>query len=93
MQLMQGMPAKINLIPFNPWPGSPYVCSDWKAIEVFAAILNRAAIPLRSARPGAATSSPRAVSSNPRARSCGPARGAGWRLRTPPDRAGVSRKG
>jgi 23S rRNA (adenine2503-C2)-methyltransferase len=52
VQLMKGVPAKINLIPFNPWPGSPYVCSDWKTIEVFAAILNRAgyASPIRTPR-------------------------------------------
>jgi 23S rRNA (adenine2503-C2)-methyltransferase len=52
VQLLQGIPAKINLIPFNPWPGSPYVCSDWKAIEIFAAIINRAgyASPIRTPR-------------------------------------------
>jgi 23S rRNA (adenine2503-C2)-methyltransferase len=52
VRLMQGVPAKINLIPFNPWPGSPYACSDWKTIEAFAAILNRAgyASPIRTPR-------------------------------------------
>ena len=52
VQMMKGVPAKINLIPFNPWPGSPYVCSDWKTIEAFAAILNRAgyASPIRTPR-------------------------------------------
>jgi 23S rRNA (adenine2503-C2)-methyltransferase len=52
VQLMKGVPAKINLIPFNPWPGSPYECSDWKTIESFAAILNRAgyASPIRTPR-------------------------------------------
>src|SRR5579871_160760 len=29
VRLLAGIPAKINLIPFNPWPGSPYECSDW----------------------------------------------------------------
>src|SRR5260370_36829862 len=50
--LVQGLPAKINLIPFNPWPGSPYECSDWGTIEAFAAILNRAgyASPIRTPR-------------------------------------------
>src|SRR4029453_13080490 len=45
-------PADINLIPFNPWPGSPYECSDWGTIETFAAILNRAgyASPIRTPR-------------------------------------------
>jgi 23S rRNA (adenine2503-C2)-methyltransferase len=52
IKLVQGVPAKINLIPFNPWPGSPYVCSDWASIEAFAAILNRAgyASPIRTPR-------------------------------------------
>jgi 23S rRNA (adenine2503-C2)-methyltransferase len=52
VQLVKGIPAKINLIPFNPWPGSPYVCSDWETIERFAAILNRAgyASPIRTPR-------------------------------------------
>jgi 23S rRNA (adenine2503-C2)-methyltransferase len=52
VQLLKGIPAKINLIPFNPWPGTQYECSDWKAIEAFAAILNRAgyASPIRTPR-------------------------------------------
>ncbi|MFN7303792.1 MAG: 23S rRNA (adenine(2503)-C(2))-methyltransferase RlmN [Phenylobacterium sp.] len=52
VKLLAGIPAKINLIPFNPWPGSPYACSDWGAIEAFAAILNRAgyASPIRTPR-------------------------------------------
>ena len=52
VKLMQGVPAKINLIPFNPWPGSPYECSDWGTIEAFAAILNRGgyASPIRTPR-------------------------------------------
>ncbi|MEC7233944.1 MAG: 23S rRNA (adenine(2503)-C(2))-methyltransferase RlmN, partial [Pseudomonadota bacterium] len=36
VRLLGGIPAKINLIPFNPWPGSPYVCADWDRIEAFA---------------------------------------------------------
>jgi 23S rRNA (adenine2503-C2)-methyltransferase len=52
VQLLKGIPAKINLIPFNPWPGSDYACSDWGTIEAFAAILNRAgyASPIRTPR-------------------------------------------
>ena len=52
VQLLQGIPAKINLIPFNPWPGSTYECSSWSTIEAFAAILNRAgyASPIRTPR-------------------------------------------
>ena len=52
VQLLKGVPAKINLIPFNPWPGSPYECSSWSTIESFAAILNRAgyASPIRTPR-------------------------------------------
>ncbi len=37
VKLLAGVPAKINLIPFNPWPNSPYECSDWDTIEKFAA--------------------------------------------------------
>jgi len=36
VRLVAGMPAKINLIPFNPWPGSRYECSDWEQIEKFS---------------------------------------------------------
>jgi 23S rRNA (adenine2503-C2)-methyltransferase len=52
VKLIEGVPAKINLIPFNPWPGSPYECSDWSAIERFAAVINRAgyASPIRTPR-------------------------------------------
>jgi 23S rRNA (adenine2503-C2)-methyltransferase len=52
VRLISGIPAKVNLIPFNLWPGAPYECSDWPAIEAFAAILNRAgyASPIRTPR-------------------------------------------
>jgi 23S rRNA (adenine2503-C2)-methyltransferase len=52
VRLLQGIPAKINLIPFNPWPGSPYECSSWERIEAFAAVVNRAgyASPIRTPR-------------------------------------------
>ncbi len=52
VQLLKGVPAKINLIPFNPWPGTQYECSDWGTIEKFAAILNRAGYssPIRTPR-------------------------------------------
>ncbi len=52
VNLLRGIPAKVNLIPFNPWPGSPFECSDWETIERFAAIVNRAgyAAPVRSPR-------------------------------------------
>jgi 23S rRNA (adenine2503-C2)-methyltransferase len=52
IKLLKGVPAKINLIPFNPWPGAEYECSDWKTIEAFAAVLNRAgyASPIRTPR-------------------------------------------
>lgn len=52
LQLIKSVPAKINLIPFNPWPGSPYECSDWATIEAFAAVLNRAGYssPIRTPR-------------------------------------------
>ncbi|MEO1658204.1 MAG: 23S rRNA (adenine(2503)-C(2))-methyltransferase RlmN [Pseudomonadota bacterium] len=52
VRLLQGIPAKINLIPFNPWPDSPYECSDWGRIEAFAEIVNKAgyASPIRTPR-------------------------------------------
>ncbi len=52
IKLLKGIPSKINLIPFNPWPGTDYQCSDWKTIETFAAILNKAgyASPIRTPR-------------------------------------------
>jgi 23S rRNA (adenine2503-C2)-methyltransferase len=52
VRLLQGIPAKINLIPFNPWPGSIYECSDWEAIEAFAEVVNKAgyASPIRTPR-------------------------------------------
>ena len=52
VRLLSGIPAKINLIPFNPWPGSPYECSDWATIEKFADVVNRAgyASPVRTPR-------------------------------------------
>ena len=52
VKLLSGIPAKINLIPFNPWPGAPYECSDWGTIEKFAEVVNRAgyASPVRTPR-------------------------------------------
>ena len=52
VRLLDGIPAKINLIPFNKWPGSDYECSDWKRIEQFADLVNRAgyASPIRTPR-------------------------------------------
>ena len=52
VRLLKGIPAKINLIPFNPWPGTNYSCSDWDQIEQFADIVNRAgyASPIRTPR-------------------------------------------
>jgi 23S rRNA (adenine2503-C2)-methyltransferase len=52
VKLIAGIPAKINLIPFNPWPGSPYQCSDRATIDAFAGILKRAgyASPVRRPR-------------------------------------------
>ena len=52
VRLLKGIPAKINLIPFNPWPGSRYQCSDWEKIEEFSDIVFRAgyASPVRTPR-------------------------------------------
>ena len=40
VRLLKGIPAKINLIPFNPWPGSSHQCSDWQTIEKFSGFIN-----------------------------------------------------
>ncbi len=52
VRLLAKIPAKINLIPFNPWPGAPFECSDWEQIEKFAEVVNRAgyASPVRTPR-------------------------------------------
>jgi len=52
VRLLKGIPAKINLIPFNPWPGTNYQCSDWETIEKFADAVNAAgyASPIRTPR-------------------------------------------
>lgn len=52
VRLLKHIPAKINLIPFNPWPNSPYKCSPWERIEEFADIVNAAgyASPIRTPR-------------------------------------------
>jgi len=52
INLLKGIPAKVNLIPFNPWPRSEYECSDWDTIEAFADMVNRAgyASPIRTPR-------------------------------------------
>jgi 23S rRNA (adenine2503-C2)-methyltransferase len=52
VRLLAGIPAKINLIPFNPWPNTRYECSDWETIERFAEVVNRAgyASPVRTPR-------------------------------------------
>jgi 23S rRNA (adenine2503-C2)-methyltransferase len=52
VRLIAGIPAKVNLIPFNPWPGAPFECSSAAAIEAFARIVNDAgyASPVRTPR-------------------------------------------
>jgi 23S rRNA (adenine2503-C2)-methyltransferase len=52
VRLVKGIPAKINLIPFNPWPGSKYECSDWDQIEKFSEVVFNAgyASPVRTPR-------------------------------------------
>lgn len=51
-KLIEGIPAKTNLIPFNPWPGAPYECSTPERVRRFAQILNDAglAAPVRTPR-------------------------------------------
>ncbi|MEA2840565.1 MAG: rRNA (adenine2503-C2)-methyltransferase [Methylobacteriaceae bacterium] len=52
VRLLKRIPAKINLIPFNPWPGTKYECSDWGVIERFSDIVFSAgyASPVRTPR-------------------------------------------
>ena len=52
VRLLRGIPAKINLIPFNPWPGTRYECSDWEQIETFSQVVFDAgyASPVRTPR-------------------------------------------
>jgi 23S rRNA (adenine2503-C2)-methyltransferase len=52
VRLLKGIPAKINLIPFNPWPGTRYECSDWEQIEKFSQVVFDAgyASPVRTPR-------------------------------------------
>ena len=52
VRLLKGIPAKINLIPFNPWPGTKYECSDWDQIEKFSEVVFDAgyASPVRTPR-------------------------------------------
>ena len=52
IKLLRGIPAKVNLIPFNPWPGTDYECSDMKTIKEFSDLVNAAgyASPIRKTR-------------------------------------------
>jgi 23S rRNA (adenine2503-C2)-methyltransferase len=52
VKLIRGIPAKVNLIPFNPWPGAPFECATDSAMVEFARIVNRAgySAPLRTPR-------------------------------------------
>jgi 23S rRNA (adenine2503-C2)-methyltransferase len=52
IRLIKGIPAKINLIPFNPWPGTAYECSDWDQIERFSEYVFKAGYssPVRTPR-------------------------------------------
>ncbi len=52
VRLIQDIPAKVNLIPFNPWPGTDYECSEWSVIEEFSEIVYQAGIsaPIRTPR-------------------------------------------
>ncbi len=52
VRLLAGIPAKINLIPFNPWPGARYECSDWETIEKFSEVVFNAgySAPVRTPR-------------------------------------------
>jgi 23S rRNA (adenine2503-C2)-methyltransferase len=45
VKLIKGIPAKINLIPFNEWPGAPYEALDWERIEALPTSSTRRAMP------------------------------------------------
>jgi 23S rRNA (adenine2503-C2)-methyltransferase len=88
VKLIQGIPAKINLIPFNEWPGAPYRRSSNNRIRAFADIVYKAGYASPSARPGARTSWPPAASSSPR-----PSGRASRAPRSPPRRGSRPRRG
>jgi 23S rRNA (adenine2503-C2)-methyltransferase len=52
VRLLRGIPSKINLIPFNPWPGAPFERSTDAAIQAFGDFINAAgyASPVRTPR-------------------------------------------
>ena len=52
VKLLKGIPAKVNLIPFNSWPGSTYECSDWEQMKKFSNFMNQCgfASPIRTPR-------------------------------------------
>ena len=52
VRLLAGIPAKVNLIPFNLWPGAPYECSSEAAIAAFSDIVFAAgySAPVRTPR-------------------------------------------
>ncbi len=52
VRLLKGIPAKVNLIPFNPWPGAPYECSTEASIAAFSEIVFNAgySAPVRTPR-------------------------------------------
>ncbi len=52
LRLIDGLPAKFNLIPFNPWPGVTFACSDLRTIRVFSEILQEGgySAPIRKSR-------------------------------------------
>ena len=52
VRILKGIPAKINLIPFNPWPGVAYDCSSWPTIRKFSDTVFEAGIsaPIRMPR-------------------------------------------
>ena len=77
VRLLKGVPAKINLIPFNPWPGAPYECSDWDESKNSPTSFSTPATPVRCAPRAAATFSRPAASSRAKRKSS--ARGCGWR--------------
>ena len=96
VNLIKGIPAKINLIPFNPWPGTPYECSTWSAIENLCRHPEQVGLRLADPHPARTRHPGRLWAAEEREREgCGPAPGARmrrrrkpWkRLKSPPSRA------
>ena len=74
VRLIRGIPAKVNLIPFNPWPGAPFRCSPPERIRAFAAIVAARGLPGAGAHAARAGHPGRLRPAQDRERAAAPAR-------------------